>query len=211
MVERGRETRFAVETFQVGFFGSQFGGQNFDDHGAAQFVVGGFINRALSAGAELLENLVIAESLPDHECRYLTLKNDGLQILYRTEYSIGRRMIYSGPKVNLIPAKEIDQMAVSLTEKEFSQHVGTKFRLKTEPREIELELIEVKGYVSQEIEQGGMERFSVFFVGPGDSFLPQQTYGVEHERMGEFEIFLVPTSGDDERFRYEAVFNYFKT
>ena len=45
-------------------------------------------------------------------------------------------------------------MPVSLTEKEFSQHVGTKFHLKTDEREIELELIEVKGYVSQEIEQG---------------------------------------------------------
>ena len=101
-------------------------------------------------------------------------------------------------------------MAVSLTEKEFSQNVGTKFRFQTDQREIELELIEVKGYVSKEIEQGGMERFSVFFVGPRDLYLPQQTYRVEHERMGEFEIFLVPTSGDDKRIRYEAVFNYFK-
>ena len=100
-------------------------------------------------------------------------------------------------------------MPVSLTEKEFSQHVGTKFHLKADQREIELELIEVKGYTSQEIEQGGMERFSVFFAGPGDPFLPQQVYRLEHERMGEFEIFLVPVAGDGKSFRYEAVFNYF--
>ena len=102
-------------------------------------------------------------------------------------------------------------MPVSLTEREFSQHVGTEFHVKLDGRETELELIEVKGYVSQEIEQGGMERFSVFFVGPRDPFLPQQTYRIAHERMGEFEIFLVPISGDDKSFRYEAVFNYFKT
>src|SRR5258708_38745306 len=102
-------------------------------------------------------------------------------------------------------------MSVSLTEKEFSQHVGTKFHVKADERGIELELIEVNGYAGQEIEQGGMERFSVFFAGPGDLFLPQQTYRLEHERMGEVEIFLVSTSGDDKRFRYEAVFNYFKT
>ena len=88
-------------------------------------------------------------------------------------------------------------MPVSLTEREFSQHVGTKFHLKADEREIELELIEVKGYVNQEIEQGGMERFSVFFAGPGDPFLPQKLYSLEHERMGEFELFLVPVAGDE--------------
>ena len=102
-------------------------------------------------------------------------------------------------------------MPASLTEKEFSQHVGTKFRVKADQHEIELELIEVKGYVSQEIEQGGMERFSVFFVGPGDPFLPQKVYGLAHERMGEFEIFLVPVAGDEKGYRYEAVFNHFRS
>jgi hypothetical protein len=102
-------------------------------------------------------------------------------------------------------------MPVSLTEKEFSQHVGTKFRVKADDRESELELIEVKGYTSQEIEQGSMERFSVFFAGPGDPFLPQRVYAMEHERMGEFELFLVPIAGDEKNYRYEAVFNYYRS
>ncbi len=102
-------------------------------------------------------------------------------------------------------------MSVSLTEKEFSQHVGTKFHVKADERGIELELIEVNGYAGQEIEQGGMERFSVFFAGPGDLFLPQRVYELKHERMGEFELLLVPIAGDDKSYRYEAVFNYFKT
>jgi hypothetical protein len=101
-------------------------------------------------------------------------------------------------------------MPVSLTEKEFSQHVGTKFRTNLDQRELDLDLLEVKGYQSHANEQGGMERFSVVFAGPRDSYLPQQTYRMEHERMGEFEIFLVPVSGDDKSFRYEAVFNYFR-
>jgi len=29
--------------------------------------------------------------------------------------------------------------------------------------------------------------------------------------MGEFDLFLVPIGEDDQGFRYEAVFNYFKT
>ena len=101
-------------------------------------------------------------------------------------------------------------MEVRLTEKEFSQHLGTKFHVKLDGQEIELELVDLKGYVSEEIEQGGMERFSVFFVGPRDLFLAQRVYSLRHEHMGEFELFLVPIAGDEKSFRYQAVFNYFK-
>lgn len=101
-------------------------------------------------------------------------------------------------------------MAAALTEKEFSQHVSTKFQLKLDGQEIELELVEVKGYLPQANEQTGMERFSVFFDGPGSIRLPQSLYSLQHERMGEFEIFLVPISGNENGFRYEAVFNYFR-
>ena len=101
-------------------------------------------------------------------------------------------------------------MAVSLTEREFSQHVGTTFQVKFDEQEIDLNLIEVKGYLSQETEQTGMERFSVFFVGPSAPFLSQRVYLLRHEVMGEFELFLVPVAGDEKSFRYEAVFNYFK-
>ena len=100
-------------------------------------------------------------------------------------------------------------MAAELTEKEFSKHVNTKFRIVNE-QPIELELTEVKGYLSKPDEQTGMERFSAFFRGPAKSYLPQKTYSVEHEQMGAFELFLVPVSHDDNGYRYEAVFNYFK-
>lgn len=97
----------------------------------------------------------------------------------------------------------------NLTEKEFSQHVGTEFQIKTDERDIPLKLTEVKGYLPKENEQKGMERFSLFFDGPGNR-LPQQIYRLEHEKMGELHIFLVPISGDERGFRYEAVFNYYK-
>ena len=102
-------------------------------------------------------------------------------------------------------------MPASLTEKEFSQHLNTKYRVDLEPaRQVELELVEVKGYPSKANEQGGMERFSAYFTGPGEFFLPQSTYSLEHDRMGKFEIFLVPIARDESGVRYEAVFNYFK-
>jgi len=99
-------------------------------------------------------------------------------------------------------------MAVVLTEKEFFQHLNTRFQLKLDDQKIELELVEVKGYLPRAHEQTGMERFSVFFDGPGSVRLPQRLYSLAHEQMGDFEIFLVPISGNENGFRYEAVFNY---
>jgi len=99
-------------------------------------------------------------------------------------------------------------MPANLTENEFSTHLNTKFRVSLDPP-VELELSEVKGYLGKADEQSGMERFSLFFTGPGDRHLPQQIYSIEHERMGAFELFLVPVGRDESGFRYEAVFNYF--
>ena len=100
-------------------------------------------------------------------------------------------------------------MSAPLTEAEFSKHLNTKFRVASE-QPIELELAEVKGYLSKPHEQSGMERFSVFFNGPSNPFLPQRVYALEHEGMGAFELFLVPVAKGENGFRYEAVFNYFK-
>jgi hypothetical protein len=75
---------------------------------------------------------------------------------------------------------------------------------------VDLELTEVKGYASKHQEQEGMERFSIYFQGPGEPLLPQQLYTFQHEQMGEFEIFVVPIAKNDAGLRYESVFNYFK-
>lgn len=100
-------------------------------------------------------------------------------------------------------------MSALLTEKEFSKHLNTKFRI-TGEQSIELELTEVKGYLSQANEQTGMERFSAYFHGPTDSYLRQGAYPLKHEVMGAFDLFLVPIGHDEKGLRYEAVFNYFK-
>jgi hypothetical protein len=102
-------------------------------------------------------------------------------------------------------------MPTDLTEEEFSKHVNTKFRVGVdEDTSVELELTEVKGYLSQQREQTGMERFSLYFNGPAEPFLPQKLYPFAHDQMGEFEIFIVPIAQNEQGFRYESVFNYFK-
>lgn len=101
-------------------------------------------------------------------------------------------------------------MSATLTEEEFSKHVNTTFHVKFADGQIDLELDQVKGYRNKAVEREGMERFSAYFQGPAERQLPQHVYLLEHDQMGEFEIFLVPVSQSDRGFRYEAVFNYFK-
>jgi Domain of unknown function (DUF6916) len=94
----------------------------------------------------------------------------------------------------------------------FSQHVNTKFRVNVDsPEPVELELVEVNIRPSEPNEQAGMERFSTFFYGPSNVFLPQHTYEVVHPGMGEFQIFLVAIGKDERGFKYEAVFNRFNS
>ena len=98
----------------------------------------------------------------------------------------------------------------TLTEAEFSKHVGTTFYAKANEREVNLTLAEVTPYMPDSSEEKKMERFSAFFDGPADSFLPQQNFLMRHESMGEFDIFLVPISGNEKAIRYEAVFNFYR-
>ena len=102
-------------------------------------------------------------------------------------------------------------MTAKLTEEEFSRHLNTKFRVRLDaPEPFELELVEVKGRPSGVGEQQGMERFSLFFRGPAQPRLGQHTFPLTHERMGDFDLFLVPVGQDAQGVLYEAVFNYFK-
>ena len=94
----------------------------------------------------------------------------------------------------------------------FSEHLNTKFSVKVDSAEpVELELVELVVRKSEPNEQAGMERFSAFFYGPTNCFLPQQTYEVTHPAMGDFVIFLVALGKEERGFRYEAVFNRFNS
>ena len=98
-----------------------------------------------------------------------------------------------------------------LTEEEFSRHLNTSFDVQLgDSQRIELKLAEVAGYKERPEEEQGMERFSLYFEGPAEPFLPQNTYTLRHERMGTHDIFIVPIARTDDGFRYQAVFNYYR-
>ena len=95
-------------------------------------------------------------------------------------------------------------MEASLTHEEFSKNANSKFQVPIdENTTVELELTdisEIKLHPRQ-------EEFTIVFRGPLDGFLGQGARNFKHDRMGEFELFIVPIRQDSQGFYYEAVFN----
>ncbi len=90
------------------------------------------------------------------------------------------------------------------TKESFAEHLKTKFRIPLQASgAVELELVEVVSTLSTPRQ----EQFSVYFRGPADIYLPQMTYHMEHDALGELDLFIVPVGRGPEGFQYEAVFN----
>lgn len=81
--------------------------------------------------------------------------------------------------------------------------LNTKFSLPDAAQPFELELVEV----TEPTVTASQTFFSLFFLGSKDFILPQGTYRLNHEQLGEMAIFLVPTAREESGFKYEAVFN----
>jgi len=95
-------------------------------------------------------------------------------------------------------------MAPRLEHEEFAKHLNSKFRIRIdESQTVESELTEV----SELLLSPKQERFSVVFRTSNDFFLDQGQRPLEHDVMGEFELFLVPVGRDNDGTYYEAVFN----
>lgn len=69
---------------------------------------------------------------------------------------------------------------------------------------LELEIAEVAKAGGS---HGGRTQFSVVFLGPAGRYLRQRIYRLEHEKLGQVDLFLVPIGPEPSgRHRYEAVF-----
>lgn len=97
-----------------------------------------------------------------------------------------------------------------MTEELFAQNLNTKFYIPLDDRRVELELVAVAGDKSTLEKIEGVDRFSLYFLGPGDFYLPQRIYRMEHDTLGQLDIFIVPVGIQDKRYQYEAVFSHLK-
>ena len=95
----------------------------------------------------------------------------------------------------------------------FQELVQTKFEVRVEPGPaVSLELTTVTTPPSgshESVSPGNqmVESFSLLFNGPADRPLGQRMYRFTHERLGSFDLFIVPVSADRNARQYEAVFN----
>jgi hypothetical protein len=95
-------------------------------------------------------------------------------------------------------------MLDSLNLQVFSEHLNTTFRVRVPQHPIlPLELSEVteKNFVPH------AEQFSLIFRSSASGYIPQGTYTFEHDKLGVFDLFLVPIGPDAIGMRYEVVFN----
>jgi peptide subunit release factor 1 (eRF1) len=100
---------------------------------------------------------------------------------------------------------------LDLKEELFAKQLNTKFYIQFEDARIELELVEVAGDSGSLDKIEGVERFAIYFLGPSEGYLEQRTYMLEHDALGQLEIFLVPVGRQDDRYKYEAVFSHFES
>ena len=96
----------------------------------------------------------------------------------------------------------------ALSAKLFREQLHSPFKVQHEPAgTITLELIDV----AENDSSPKMELFSLQFRGPFRPRLDQRTHCMEHEKLGEIEIFLTPISADQQDgTMYEAVFHRFR-
>jgi len=95
-------------------------------------------------------------------------------------------------------------MATDLQHEEFLKHLNTRFGIRlSEAEAVEAELTEV----SERLMSPRQERFSLVFRTAKDKLIEQGIRTLEHDAMGNFDLFIVPIGRDDDGTYYEAVFN----
>ena len=96
-------------------------------------------------------------------------------------------------------------MADALRHETYAGHEGSIFTVHVNEEEsLDLELVDVSVK-----EFPGQYAFSVVFRGPSDRFFPQSSFKVEHQELGELEMFIAPINykGNRDGIHYEFVVN----
>lgn len=106
-------------------------------------------------------------------------------------------------------------MARSLTPAIFEGHEQETFYLMADETLVACELVEVERIKMPPPKKWGSaghplreEPFKIVFRGSLEHLLPQRTYPVRHDGLGELGgIFVVPIDKDEKGYYYEAIFN----
>src|SRR5262245_22327646 len=89
-----------------------------------------------------------------------------------------------------------------LTKAAFESLLNTKYLVNHEASKVNLTLVDVTDLTSHKENRAGKEGFSLIFRGSPDNTLKQNTYLIEHEKLGMFSFLIVPIGTKDERVPY---------
>ncbi len=95
-------------------------------------------------------------------------------------------------------------MTEPFTIETFSRHVNSTFLMRygvSQTAELELTSVTDVGSSSRQIQ------FSLLFQGPPDAPVAQGTYKLQHDELGNLDMFLVPVGKNAHGIEYEAIFN----
>ena len=98
--------------------------------------------------------------------------------------------------------------AAGLNKAAFESQLHTKFLINQEAAKVPVTLVDVANLASGKANKTSKEAFSLLFRGPKDTPLQQDTYLIEHEKLGMFSFLIVPVGTKDMRAaHYEAIIN----
>ncbi len=90
----------------------------------------------------------------------------------------------------------------------FMAQLNTEFRFHHGRTKVPVKLVEVADLVHRKGASPGKEGFALVFSGPRSLAMTQDTYCIEHEKLGSFSLLIVPIGTKDKgRRSYEAVLN----
>ena len=125
--------------------------------------------------------------------------------------AFGRQKRYGRPVIESLPKAVYDSPLYSLSRANFYSNIGTTFSFSGPASgRGSLKLVEVADLRSMWGPDRPEEKecFALSFVGPLQRPLKQGTYSLMHNRLGPFELFIVPSDqGDPRGLRYEANIN----
>ena len=104
----------------------------------------------------------------------------------------------SGPAAGLAAA----DAGARLDRAAFASQLNTTFRVKVGNRSLNVKLVEVKDLGSRGEGPNKREAFALTFRGDRQSALRQETYTIEHARLGSFSFLVVPAPPREESARY---------
>jgi hypothetical protein len=98
--------------------------------------------------------------------------------------------------------------AFGLNKAAFSAQLNSTFLINEGAAKVAVRLVDVSD-LPRRGAKGGREGFSLLFKGDKAALLKQDTYLIEHEKLGMFSFLVVPVMSKDKRaLHYEAIINH---